>query len=184
MIALTESCSPVNDLVDLWSFWSVASVIQNTDKLCKVSVQNVSSNIGCFYVFYVNWKSSSYVLRRYLSWRRCFCGFLFTYRFSLHAVFSPRHSKWRTPKAWRFPGSLQFLRTLLWRSHPLCPSRNLSAEIFFFSPLSTVFCRVSALLATLHRPLGLISVRTRLPSLPLRAPCDSTRLRFNLTKDI
>lgn len=44
----------------------------------------------------------------------------------------------------------------------------LTAPLIF----SSVFAswRVPALLATLHRPLGLISVRTRLPSLPLCAP--------------
>ena len=81
-----------------------------------------------------------------------------------------------------FPRSL---RTLPWRSHPLCPSRNVSLQVlvfcFFFlflfsfslssfSASSTVSCRAAELLATLRQPLGLISVRTRLPSLPLRAP--------------
>lgn len=66
--------------------------------------------------------------------------------------------------------SLQFLRAL---SSPLSIQKRSFLKGFFFSsfsPSSTVFCRVAELLATLHQPLGLISVRTWLPSLPLRAP--------------
>ena len=45
-----------------------------------------------------------------------------------------------------------------------------SFSLSSFSPSSTVSCRAAELLATLRQPLGLFSVRTRLPSLPLRAP--------------
>lgn len=125
----------------------------------------------------VIWESSSDILRRCLSWRRCFGGFLLTYRFSLPLCLSPTPSPGLDTQtdAHLKPDSrltLGFFWTLQWISHPCCPSSNASTDTFFssFSPSSTVFCRVSALLATLRQPLVLIRVRTRLPSLPLRAP--------------
>lgn len=75
---------------------------------------------------------------------------------------------------------------------PPCPStkRLFPPQVFFFflssssfSSSSTASCRVSALLATLRQPSGLMSVRSTLPSLPLRPPPrDSARLQFNLYK--
>lgn len=156
----------LRDLVELSSFWSLASVIQNKKTLLGFCPRGFSKCRLLLRLLETESHLHASSGGSYLSWRRCFCGFLCTYRFSLYALSPP----WRTPKARRLPDSLQFLGTLLWRSHPLCPSRNLSVEISSLSPVSTVFCRVSALLATLHQPLGLISVRTRLPSLPLRAP--------------
>lgn len=98
-----------------------------------------------------------------LSWRRCFS----LGSAHLPLLSSPGSSSDETHKLPAIPtdapvalsSSLSIQKSLSW-----------SSFFFSFSPSSTVFCRVSALLATLHQPLGLISVRTRLPSLPLRAP--------------
>lgn len=63
--------------------------------------------------------------------------------------------------------SPRFLCALPTRLHPLCPSRGVARPEL---ARSGALRRAAALLATLHQPLGLISVGTRLPSLPLRAP--------------
>lgn len=64
-------------------------------------------------------------------------------------------------------GSPRFLSALPTRLHPLCLSRGVARPEL---ARSGALCRAAVLLATLHQPLGLISVGTRLPSLPLRAP--------------
>lgn len=63
--------------------------------------------------------------------------------------------------------SPRFLAALPTRPHPLCPSRGVCRLLL---ACSGALCRAAVLLATLHQPLGLISVGTRSPSLPLRAP--------------
>lgn len=113
-------------LFQIQSFLSLASAIKK--KTYKLS--NVLSKCFTRYQLILNLlRAESHLHTSFagtLSWRRCFS----LGSAHLPLLSSPRRSSDETHN------SLQFLRTLPWRSHPFCPSRKHFYWSSFFSPLS------------------------------------------------